>query len=187
MQAFETTRLATERLLMRPLAPHDADALVAVFSDSEVMRYWSSPPWTDREQAGHYVALAEQGLEAGTMLRLGIEVAATGHLIGQAALYSFDRQNRRCDIGYALGRPHWGKGYAIEALTALLAHGFAALDLNRVEADIDPRNAASARALERLGFRHEGLLRERWIVGGEICDTAFYGLLKRDWDARLPR
>ena len=60
----------------------------------------------------------------------------------------------------------------------------AQLGLNRVEADIDPRNAASAKPLLRLGFRHEGLLRERWIVNGEICDTAFYGLLKSDWEAR---
>jgi ribosomal-protein-alanine N-acetyltransferase len=187
MPPLEPARLATERLLLRPLAPHDGDALLAVFSDPEVMRYWSSPPWTDREQAGQYVAAAATGLESGTMLRLGIEIAATGQLIGQAALYSFDSQNRRCDIGYALGRGHWGKGYALEALTALLAYGFAALDLNRVEADIDPRNDASARALERLGFQREGLMRERWIVAGEICDTAFYGLLKREWDARDSR
>ena len=53
--------------------------------------------------------------------------------------------------------------------------------LNRVEADIDPRNEASARTLERLGFRREGLLRERWIVGDEVSDTALYGLLQRDW------
>jgi RimJ/RimL family protein N-acetyltransferase len=118
------------------------------------------------------------------MLRLGLEVAATGQLIGQAALHHFDGQNRRCEVGYALGRAHWGKGYIGEALAAMLGHGFAELHLNRVEADIDPRNPASAKALVRLGFRHEGLLRERWIVNGEICDTAFYGLLKRDWDAR---
>jgi RimJ/RimL family protein N-acetyltransferase len=184
MLAFDSTTLVTERLLLRPLAPADAKMLFAVFSDSNVVRYWSSTPWTEREQADQYVAAAANGLREGATLRLGIEIVATGQLIGQAALYSFDRQNRRCDIGYALGRSHWGKGYATEALTKLVAHGFAALELNRVEADIDPRNEASARALERLGFRREGLLRERWIVGGEICDTEFYGLLKSDWVAR---
>jgi ribosomal-protein-alanine N-acetyltransferase len=186
MPPFEPIPLATERLALRPLGRADADALFAVFSDPEVMRYWSSPPWTAIEQAGKYIAAAQEGLANGASLRLGIEVAATGQLVGQAALYSFDQQNRRCDVGYALGRAHWGKGYLGEALAALLDHGFGALDLNRVEADIDPRNAASARALERLGFRHEGLMRERWIVAGEICDTAFYGLLRRDWEARLP-
>ncbi len=68
-----------------------------------------------------------------------------------------------------------------EALRALLGHGFAELGLNRVEADIDPRNAASARSLERLGFKKEGHLRERWIVGDEVSDTATYGLLKSEW------
>ena len=68
-----------------------------------------------------------------------------------------------------------------EALQALLDFGFGELDLNRIEADIDPRNSASARTLERLGFTKEGYLRERWIVGEEVSDTALYGLLRREW------
>lgn len=181
---FETTTFATERLLLRPLAAPDAADLFAVFSDPEVMRYWSSGPWSASEQAGQYIAGAAQDLAAGSMLRLGIEVAATGQLIGQLALHHFDQQNRRCEIGYALGRAHWGKGYLAEAMTALLDHAFAQLPVNRIEADVDPRNTASVRALEKLGFVLEGLMRERWIVAGEICDTAFYGLLKSDWDSR---
>lgn len=74
----------------------------------------------------------------------------------------------------------WGKAYMDEALRALLSYGFNDLKFNRVEADIDPRNEASARSLERLGFRKEGHLRERWIVGDEVSDTALYGLLHRD-------
>jgi [ribosomal protein S5]-alanine N-acetyltransferase len=187
MTAFEELRLATPRLVLRPLDAADANALLAVFSDPAVTRYWSSAPWTSAEQAGEYIAAAGEALASGAMLRLGIEIAAAGQLIGQAVLYRFDQQNRRCEIGYALARQHWGNGYANEALEALLGHGFGELGLNRVEADVDPRNAASARALERLGFRYEGLMPERWIVGEEICDTAFYGLLKRDWDARGSR
>jgi RimJ/RimL family protein N-acetyltransferase len=182
MPAFETTSLVTERLLLRALTPGDAEALFAVFSNPEVVRYWSSTPWTEMEQAHKYIATAEQDLLSGSALRFGIEVAATGQLAGQIVLHHFDWGNRRCEVGYALARPHWRKGYLTEALGAMLEHGFSALQLNRVEADIDPRNAASAKPLERLGFRQEGLLRERWIVGGEICDTAFYGLLKSDWD-----
>jgi RimJ/RimL family protein N-acetyltransferase len=68
-----------------------------------------------------------------------------------------------------------------EALLSLLEFGFSQLALNRVEADIDPRNLASARSLERLGFKKEGHLRERWIVDGEVSDTALYGLLLREW------
>jgi ribosomal-protein-alanine N-acetyltransferase len=68
----------------------------------------------------------------------------------------------------------------------LLQYGFEDLHLHRVEADTDPRNVASGRALERLGFKLEGHLRERWIVGDEISDTALYGLIRSDWDASRP-
>lgn len=95
------------------------------------------------------------------------------------------RQNRRAEIGYALARAHWGHGYMGEALQALPGFAFTDLDLHRLEADIDPRNAASAAALARLGFIQEGLLRERWIVAGEISDSALYGLLRRDWTTAI--
>ena len=68
-----------------------------------------------------------------------------------------------------------------EALQALLAYAFHALDLNRLEADIDPRNLASAKVLKQLGFLKEGHLRDRWIVNNEVSDTALYGLLRKEW------
>ena len=68
-----------------------------------------------------------------------------------------------------------------EALSALLAYGFVELDLHRIEAELDPRNVASARSLERQGFQREGVLRERWIVNGEIQDSYLYGLLRHEW------
>ena len=71
-----------------------------------------------------------------------------------------------------------------EALGALLNYAFHTLNLNRLEADIDPRNHASAKILERLGFTREGHMRERWIVNGEVEDTWWYGLLRREWFER---
>jgi RimJ/RimL family protein N-acetyltransferase len=68
-----------------------------------------------------------------------------------------------------------------EALKGVVDYAFNVLDLNRIEADIDPRNGSSARSLQRLGFTQEGLLRERWIVGLEVSDSAIYGLLRHDW------
>jgi RimJ/RimL family protein N-acetyltransferase len=69
-------------------------------------------------------------------------------------------------------------------LSALLDYAFTELDLNRVEADSDPRNERSARLLDRLGFTKEGLFRERCIVDGEVSDSAMYGLLRREWMRR---
>ena len=74
-----------------------------------------------------------------------------------------------------------------EALEALIQYGFTTLNLNRIEADIDPLNTASAKALLRQGFQKEGFLRERWIVNGVKADTEIYGLLLDDWQKNHPQ
>jgi ribosomal-protein-alanine N-acetyltransferase len=179
--------LTTPRLVLRPLRDSDAEALFAVFSDPAVMRYWSTPPWVDLAQARRKIADDAAGHAAGEHLALGIVRRDDGRLIGRCTLFDRSPGCRRAQVGYGLAASAWGRGFATEAVTALLDHGFGALDLNRVEADIDPRNTASARTLERLGFRREGVLRERWIVDGEVSDSAIYGLLRREWVARHAR
>lgn len=184
MPQLKPTTLTTERLTLRWLTADDAAAQFALFSDPEVMRYWSSAPWTDLAQARAAIEQVLAEYRDGTSLRFAITLRDGGAMIGNIRLYDFFDQNRRCDIGYALVQAHWGQGYLAEAMAAVLDYGFAELNLNRVEADIDPRNAASQKLLERMSFEPEGYMRERWIVNGEVCDTEFYGLLKSDWEAR---
>lgn len=180
-RTYPTPVLDTARLRLRPMTLDDRADLFAIFSDPQAVRYWSSEPWQRQEQAEAAIIRALEGYRSATEVRLGVELRADRKLVGVVNLHQFFPQNRRCELGYAFNRQYWGMGLATEALTAALAHGFDALDLNRVEADIDPRNEASARLLERLGFRAEGYMPERWIVHGEAADTAFYGLLKRHW------
>jgi RimJ/RimL family protein N-acetyltransferase len=182
MGYFKT--LSTARLTLRPPQRGDEEALFALHSDAEVMRYFSEPPWTDPERAARQIDDDAAAFERGDFFRFAIVLTETQRMIGNCTLFALHRQNRRAEIGYALQRQCWGKGYMNEALEGLLAHAFNDLDLNRLEADIDPRNEASKVCLERLGFISEGFLRERWIVGGEVCDSALYGLLRRDWKAR---
>jgi RimJ/RimL family protein N-acetyltransferase len=185
MTDLRSLLLRTDRLLLRPLRPADADALFAIHADPEFARFWSSPPWTERAQAEALIAQDALDLASGEHLRLGIERREDGVLLGSCTLFKIHATNRRAELGYGLGPAHWGGGYAQEAVRALLDFGFAAdgLNLHRVEADIDPDNQASARLLQRLGFRLEGRLRERWIVGGVVSDSAMYGLLQREWRA----
>jgi len=176
--------LRTGRLVLRPFEHEDAADLLRVFAEPDVVRYWSSGAWTDIAQAEAMIAEARQAYRDGGLARYAIALADTNRLIGICNLRGFFEQNRRCELGYALGRAYWGQGFAAEALEALLDHAFHVLDINRIEADIDPRNEASARLLEKLGFRREGYMPERWIVHGEKADTAFYGLLRRYWEER---
>jgi RimJ/RimL family protein N-acetyltransferase len=184
MPHFPALPLQTERLTLRPYRADDAEAVFAIFSDPRVMRYWSTPPWTSTAQADEAIESDLRALDSGRHLRLGIERRDDGALIGQCTLFDLVAACRRAEMGYALAHAAWGRGYMHEALQALLRYGFELLDLNRVEADIDPRNTASASTLLRLGFRLEGLLRERWVVDGEVSDSAIYGLLRREWDQR---
>ena len=175
--------LETARLTLRPPRRGDEADLYAIHADPEVMRYFSEPPWTDPARAVRQIDEDALRFDNQESYRFAIILNATGRQVGNCTLYALHPKNRRAEIGYALARAHWGHGYMHEALQALLAFGFTDLDLHRVEADIDPRNAASAAALTRLGFTQEGLLRERWIVAGEVSDSALYGLLRRDWEA----
>ena len=183
MPAFDQLVLPTPRLRLRPLGDADAPALFDILRDPDVTRYWSTPPWSGIEAARAMIERDRKAMAAGEYLRLGLERLDDGALIGNCTLFALNAQCRRAEVGYVLGSRQWGQGFMHEALHVLLGHGFAELDLNRVEADIDPRNEASARSLRRLGFAQEGYLRERWIVGGEVSDTALYGLLRQDWAA----
>lgn len=176
--------LETARLRARPLRDRDAPDLFAVFREPEVARYWSSPPMDCLEQAGELIADIRGEFEAGTLHEWGIELRARPGVIGTCSLSSLSRSNRRGEIGFALHPSAWGQGLIAEMLPRLLDHAFDDLGLHRIEADVDPRNQGSLRALERLGFRIEGRLRDRWQATGEVQDSLILGLLEPEWRSR---
>ena len=171
------------RVSLRWISEKDVDALYRIFSNAEVMRYWSTPPLADRNGAVNLLHQIHDDFRSQALLKWGIARLKDDELIGTATLFNLNLDNHRAEIGYCLDRTHWGNGYMNEALQALLGYAFAELALHRIEADVDPRNRASIRTVERLGFQREGYLRERWQVNGEIQDTVFYGLLRPDWEA----
>jgi [ribosomal protein S5]-alanine N-acetyltransferase len=166
---------------LRPLATSDADALFDVFSDPVMMRYWSTPPMQDRAEAEALLYRIQTGFEGKTLFQWCLERKEDAQMLGTCTLFHFDSNNGRAEIGYGQHSRYWRSGYMTEALTALIDYAFGTLRLRRLEADVDPRNENSLRILERLGFRREGLLRERWHVGAEVQDTVFLGLLSREW------
>jgi len=180
-QSFQPTVLETERLVLRFTDERDVDAYFAVYSDPQVARYLSRPAQQTRAQAEKMVANVMAGYADGTSITFAMQRREDRAVIGNVMFFRIHEESRRAEIGYSMARAYWGRGYMDEALRAFIDYGFGSMKLNRIEADIDPRNAASARSLVRLGFREEGVLRERWIVAGEVSDTAYYGLLSKDW------
>jgi RimJ/RimL family protein N-acetyltransferase len=172
--------ITTDRLALRWLTEADVPALFEVFSDPEVMRYWSHGPFEKMADAEAYLARIRSSFAERSLFQWGISLRDSDEVIGTCTLSSLQNAHRRCEIGYALGRRHWGRGYVAEALPAVLRFAFGTLDLHRIEADVDPRNERSLRSLERLGFVREGLLRERYHVGGEVQDAVLLGLLRSE-------
>lgn len=179
--SLPTPVLETDRLRLRPFDDADADALYALQSDAHVLRYWDSAPWTDRASVARFMAGCRQMADEGSGARVAIERTSDRSFIGWSTFNGWNPGFRSASLGYCLGRSAWGHGYATEAARVLLQWAFDTLDLNRVQAEADTRNAASARVLVKLGFRHEGTLREDCIVDGVVSDSAVYGLLRRDW------
>jgi RimJ/RimL family protein N-acetyltransferase len=174
--------LQAQRTTLRPLRIEDAGDLYQVYSDPETMRYWSSPPHPDERRTREMIVSAEESFEDRSALQWAIERRSDGRVLGTVTLLPDPRQPR-AELGFIIGREHWNRGYAGEAQRRAARFGFEELRLHRLEADTHPDNAASARSLERLGFRREGLLRERWLVGGERSDSVIWGLLASEWNA----
>lgn len=176
-----TPNLETERLLVRPFSDADGDDLFALQGDADVLRYWDSPPWTDRSSVARFMAGCQQMEEDGTGARVAIERTSDQSFVGWCTVNSWNPDFRSASLGYCLNQTVWGRGYATEAAHALLQWAFETFDLNRVQSETDTRNVASARVLEKLGFDREGTLREDCIVNGDVSDSWAYGLLRRDW------
>lgn len=172
--------IETARLRLRWLTYNDVPALASIFGDAEVCRYWSRPTLPDLAAAK---ALHDEIVDCfaeRSLFQWGVAERETDAVVGTCTLAALSPEHRRAELGFALARAKWGHGYMAEALPALIGFAFDALDLHRLEADVDPRNERSIRALEREGFEREGYLRERYVVNGELQDAVLYGLLRAD-------
>lgn len=187
MTAFEwgagLPRIESDRTVLRPLDEGDLAALWEIFSDPEVTRYWSEPAWRETAKAEEYLAEIRSCFADRSLFQWGVARRDDDRVVGTTTVFRIDPENRRAEIGFALARSAWGAGLMTSTLGTLFDFTFDELALHRLEADVDPRNEPCLRLLERLGFRREGLLRERYHVAGEIQDSVMLGLLAREWRA----
>jgi [ribosomal protein S5]-alanine N-acetyltransferase len=179
--SLPTPTLRTARLQLRPFADGDADDLFALHSNAYILRYWDAPTWSERARAERFIAACGRMAEEGSGARVAIDRVSDQAFIGWVSLTRWNPDYRSASMGYCLDEAAWGHGYATEAGRALLQWAFDTLDLNRVQAETDTRNTASARVLEKLGFMREGTLREDCVVNGDVSDSWVYGLLRSQW------
>jgi RimJ/RimL family protein N-acetyltransferase len=169
--------LETPRLSLRRFRPEDAPIFAAYRSDPAVARYqsWDAP--VSPEDAAAFVAQFASGEpERPGWFQYAVELKAEGCLIGDVGV-NLHENLMQAELGFTLA-PQWqGRGYAAEAVRAVLADLFERRGLRRVSAECDARNVPSARLLERVGFRREGLRPQHTWIKGEWTDDLLYGLL----------
>lgn len=168
------TELLTPRLTLRRARPDDLDAMHAVLSDARAMRYWSTPPHEDVEQTRDWLAAM---IASPSALSDDFIVVRNGRVIGKFGA------SRLPEFGFILHPDAWGQGLASEALTAFLPHVFARGDVDRLTADVDPRNAASLALLERHGFERTGYAVGTWNTHIGLCDSIYLALERSAFSA----
>lgn len=175
--------LTTERLTLRPLRPADAPQVFANFSFDSVTEFYDLATFTELQQAQDLIDIWIKRLNAGEGLRWAITLTGHDHLIGTCGFHNLSAENNRAEIGYELHPDFWRKGLMTEAVLAMLKHGFDSLNLNRIEAFIDPINHASYQLLVRCGFKSEGVLRDYFFEKGRFVDAQMMSILQREFIA----
>jgi aminoglycoside 6'-N-acetyltransferase len=172
--------IRTERLILRRFHPEDATTLAAYRSDEDVARYqaWEAP--VTLEQARRLIEdMAAGDPDEPGWFQYAVERTADGAHIGDVGV-NLHPNRMQAEIGFTVAAAYQGQGYASEAVRAVLDRLFTVQGVQRVSAECDARNAASARLLERVGFRREGLRPQFTWIKGEWTDDLLYGLLARD-------
>lgn len=177
--------LETPRLRLRELTLNDVDGVFAIRSDFEVTRYNTGLAYERPDQARDIIQAIRTGYVDGVELRWGITLKDNPLVIGMCGFNYWVRHDRRASIGYDLARAYWGKGLMTEAVQAMVTFGFERMNLNRIEADADGRNPASARVLEKAGFKHEGVQQEQFYENGSFYNLHLFALLRREYFAKL--
>lgn len=166
-----------EALCLRAPCADDAAPLLSLFSDPDVLRFWSRPAMRDLAEAEAFIENIRAGFARREFINWIIASRDDGRMLGSCTLYDIQTAHLRSGIGYAVLPVAQGRGVAREAAGLACAWGFGWLGLHRIEADIHPDNHASRRVLEAIGFQREGLLRQRFVTVDEIQDSEIYGLL----------
>ena len=173
--------LTTARLTLRQLQPTDAPRLFEMRADPAVMQFIPRPVAQSVAEVKEFISAMNAGIARNELLNWGLAHRDTDQLVGTIGFFRLQPEHFRAEVGYMLHPGSQGQGLMREALAAVLDYGFDTLQLHTVAAIIDPLNEASARLLERTGFRKEGHFRENEFYEGKFLDAVFYGLLWAEW------
>jgi ribosomal-protein-alanine N-acetyltransferase len=180
---LEQPTLTTERLLLRPFTLADAPRVEALAGAREIADTTLHIPHPYPVGAAEqWIATHAPRFVTGTLATFAIVEQQSADLVGAVGL-TIESHDARGELGYWVGVPYWGHGYATEAARALLVYGFESRRLNRVQARHFLRNAASGRVMQKLGMTYEGTFRQAMRKWDQFEDIVMYAILASEWNA----
>jgi RimJ/RimL family protein N-acetyltransferase/nicotinamidase-related amidase len=174
-----STQIETERLILRAFRYDDADSMLNNWiSDDEVQKMYCEPSYKTVEELMPLLDRYIGRNQSGYYYRWAVVLRETGECIGQVAYFFVDARNRLAEIEYCIGIAFQSKGYATEAIKAIVDYGFERIGLNKVQACVKPSNTASARVVKKCGFRQDGILRKHLYRGGSYEDRIIFSIIR---------
>jgi len=173
--------LKGRKINLRRVHKSDAESIYKHAGDEEISRYTFLPNPYRLDDAYRFIAVTHTALRAKKAFNFGIEYKEEKEIIGMISLEHVNFQHLFAETGYWLGRKYWSQGIAREALQLVLKFGFEQLKLNRIYARVMHPNIASARVLEKTGFKKEGIMRKSIWRGGTWMDLIWYAILKEEY------
>ena len=175
--------LETADLILRKPSRKDAEDVYRYASDPEVARYVLWDPHRSIADTRLFLRDLIRRVRAGLPSSWVVTLRDSGTVIGTMGFVWYSSADRSAELGYSFSREYWNRGYATQALQAVVDAVFTSLPLNRLEAQHDLRNPASGRVMQKCGFRQEGVLRSRILNKGEFVDVSLYALLRSEWES----
>ena len=176
--------IETARLRLRPFTLDDEAALFALVSDPEIARFVRFDAHRNLTETRAFLELVLERYQEGDPFSWAIILRLDGRLIGSCGFVSLMPERNSGEIGYWLGKPYWGKGYAVEAARALVRFGFEQMELEGVGAKCFVDNRAGQRVIEKLGMKLEGTDRSE-MIKGQYPELSLYGISREDWRGNL--
>ncbi|MBV8216793.1 MAG: GNAT family N-acetyltransferase [Verrucomicrobia bacterium] len=176
--------LSTHRFHLRQIQPSDAESFFQIKSDPEVTSSYGREPHRSLQDTQAWLQLVQDNYTHHQGIMWAITFKTSDFPIGSCTYWHLDPESHCAEIGYELNRTAWGQGIVSEVLPTVISYGFTELELNRIEAIPFAKNSRSTNVLVKLGFTHEGTLRQRDLFRGSYEDLMYFGLLKQEWTVR---
>lgn len=183
MNHLGTKTLETQRLILRRFRTTDArDMFDNWAKDDEVTKFLTWPSHKNVVFSREYIESLIGGYSQPDKYEWGIELKEIGQVIGSMGVVRCNEQTGCVHIGYCIGRPWWNMGITSEAFLAVIKFLMEEVKVNRIDSRHDTRNPYSGKVMEKCGLKYEGTLKQSDVNNQGICDAAWYGLLRSEYE-----